>query len=148
MNQYEEFISNIIEYIVEHYNIPEYKAQQIVEEITANSLFHDHPDMVMHDGVECWAYIIFKTYNKDMSRKLVKQFLYDTGRTDYEVCYEIQDFRNYFEHFGENNLKLFISRLIRDNFLEEDDLKAGYSFEDALEFIDWFCKILEGVEIK
>ena len=148
MNQYEEFISNIIEYIVEHYNIPEYKAQQIVEEITENSLFHDHADMVMHDGVECWAYIIFKTYNKTMSRKLVKQFLYDTGRTDYEVCYEIQDFRNYFEHFGENNLKLFISRLIRDNFLEEDNLKAGYSFEDALEFIDWFCKILEGVEIK
>ena len=36
MNQYEEFISNIIEYIVEHYNIPEYKAEQIVKEITAN----------------------------------------------------------------------------------------------------------------
>ena len=148
MNRFEEFISNIIEYIVKHYNIPEYKAQQIVEEITANDLFHNHPDMVMHDGVECWAYIIFKTYNKTMSRKLVKQFLYDTGRTDYEVCYEIQDFRNYFEHFGEDNLKLLISRLIREYFLEEDALKAGYSFEDALKFIDWFYKILEGVKIE
>ena len=148
MNQYEEFISNIIEYIVEHYNIPEYKAQQIVEEITANSLFHNHADMVMHDGVECWAYIIFKTYNKTMSRKLVKQFLHDTERTDYEVRYEIQDFRNYFEHFGENNFRVFISRLIRENFLTEDALKDGYGFEDALEFIDWFYKILEGIEIE
>ena len=68
MNQYEEFISNIIEYIVEHYNIPEYKAKQIVEEMTTNPLFHDHPDMVMHDGVECWAYIIFKIYKRAKDR--------------------------------------------------------------------------------
>ena len=148
MNRFEEFISNIIEYIVEYYNIPEYKAKQIVEETTTNPLFHDHADMVMHDGVECWAYIIFKTYNKTMSRKLVKQFLYDTGRTDSEVRYEIQDFRNYFEHFGENNFRVFISRLIRENFLTEDALKDGYGFEDALEFIDWFYKILEGIEIE
>ena len=148
MNQYEEFISNIIEYIVEYYNIPEYKAQQIVEEITANDLFHDHADMVMHDGVECWAYIIFKTYNKTMSSKLVKQFLHDIERTNSGICYDIQEFRDYFEHFGENNFRVFISRLIRENFLTEDALKDGYGFEDALEFIDWFYKILEGIEIE
>ena len=148
MNRFEEFISNIIEYIVEYYNIPEYKAKQIVEETTANSLFHDHPDMVIHDGVECWAYIIFKTYNKTMSSKLIKQFLHDTKRTNSGICYDIQEFRDYFEHFGEDNLKLLISRLIREYFLEEDALKAGYSFEDALNFIDWFYKILEGVKIE
>ena len=148
MNQYEEFISNIIEYIVEHYNIPEYKAKQIVEEITANSLFHDHADMVMHDGVKYWACIIFKSYNKTMSRKLLKRFSYDMGCTDSGVCYDIQEFRDYFEHFGENNFRVFISRLIRENFLTEDALKDGYGFEDALEFIDWFYKILEGIEIE
>ena len=148
MNQYEEFISNIIEYIIEHYNIPEYKAQQIAEEMTTNPLFHDHPDMVMHDGVECWAYIIFKTYNKTMSRKLVKRFSYDTGCTDSGVCYDIQEFRDYFEHFGGDNFRLFTSRLIRENFLTEDALKDGYGFEDALEFIDWFYKILEDVKIE
>ena len=70
------------------------------------------------------------------------------GCTDSGVCYDIQEFRDYFEHFGENNFRVFISRLIRENFLTEDALKDGYGFEDALEFIDWFYKILEGIEIE
>ena len=148
MREYEEFISNITEYLSEHYNIPECKGKKIVKETPIHTLFKTHIDMVMHDGVKYWACIIFKSYNKTMSRKLLKRFLYDTGCTDSGVCYDIQEFRDYFEHFGENNFRVFISRLIRENFLTEDALKDGYGFEDALEFIDWFYKILEGIEIE
>ena len=32
MREYEEFISNITEYLIEHYNIPECKGKKIVKE--------------------------------------------------------------------------------------------------------------------
>ena len=148
MREYEEFITNITEQLNEHDNIQEYKDKKIVKETPIHTLFKTHIDMVIHDGVKYWACIIFKSYNKTMSRKLLKRFSYDMGCTDSGVCDDIQEVRDYFEHFGENNFRVFISRLIRENFLTEDALKDGYGFEDALEFIDWFYKILEGIEIE
>ena len=65
MREYEEFISNITEYLSEHYNIPEYKGKKIVKETPIHTLFNTHIDMVMHDGVKYWACIIFKSYNKN-----------------------------------------------------------------------------------
>ena len=64
-----------------------------------------------------------------MKDKILERFAYDT--------------KEYLLNLSENEFRLFLSRLIREEFLSENSLEQGYGIEDVSSFINWIKYDLE-----
>ena len=81
-----------------------------------------------------------------MKDKILEKFAYDTGATDSGTNHSKEEIKEYLLNLSENEFRLFLSRLIRDEFLSEESLEQGYGIEDVSSFINWIkCDL--GIDI-
>lgn len=60
-----EFKYYIIQNLVSNFNITELEAKDMLKASPINDLLREDPEMVMHDGVSCWAKLIYN-YKRPM----------------------------------------------------------------------------------
>ena len=78
-----------------------------------------------------------------MKDKILERFASDTGATDSGINHSKEDIKEYLLNLSENEFRLFLSRLIREEFLSENSLEQGYGIEDVSSFINWIKYDLE-----
>ena len=78
-----------------------------------------------------------------MQDKILERFAYDTGAKDSGINHSKEEIKDYLLNLSENEFRLFLSRIIREEFLSEDALMQGYGIEDVCSFIDWIRNDLE-----
>lgn len=78
-----------------------------------------------------------------MKDKILEKFAYDTGATDSGINHLKEDIKKYLLNLSEDEFRLFLSRLIREEFLSKNSLEQGYGIEDVSNFINWIKYDLE-----
>lgn len=76
-------------------------------------------------------------------KKIIERFTYDTGATDSGINHSKEEIKEYLLNLSDDEFRLILSRLIREQFLSEDALIQGYGIEDVCSFIDWIRNDLE-----